>query len=227
MVVALLGALLVAPLVGLVLGVVVGAVVAMALHRSATGAVRRAVGGRPADPVTHARLVNLVDKLATGAGVPVPDLVVVDDEAPNALAAGLEPRTGFVAVTTGLLGALDRVQLEGVLAHELARLKSHDTRPGTVAVPLLRWFGWVPSAERRITASALGPGRLAEADLQGVAITRYPPALAAALARLAADGRRVAAPASVAHLWIDPPLGDVDPLVRPPLEERIAALREL
>lgn len=227
MVVALLGALLVAPLVGLVLGVVVGTLVALGLHRSATGTVRRAVGGRPADAVAHARLVNLVDKLATGAGVPVPDLVVVDDEAPNALAAGLRPRTGFVAVTTGLLGALDRVQLEGVLAHELARLKSHDTRPGTVAVPLLRWFGWVPGAEQRIRATALGPGRLAEADLQGVAITRYPPALAAALERLAADGRRVGAPAAVAHLWIDPPLGDVDPLVRPPLEERIATLREL
>lgn len=227
MVVALLGAVVVAPLVGLVLGIVVGVVVALALHRGATGAVRRAVGGRAADPVTHARLVNLVDKLATGAGVPVPELVVVDDEAPNALAAGLEPRSAVVAVTTGLLTGLDRVQLEGVLAHELARIKSHDTRPGTLAVPLLRWFGWVPGATRRVTAAGLGPGCLAEADLQGVTITRYPPALAAALERLAADARQVAAPATVAHLWLDPPLGDADPLVRPPLEERIATLREL
>jgi heat shock protein HtpX len=222
--VLLVGALALGPLIGLVLAVLVAAAIAVTLPRVAGGSVRTALGGRPADPTADARLWNLVEGLAIAAGVPVPDLVIVDDEAPNALAAGLEPRGALVAVTTGLLASLDRVQLEGVLAHELARIKSYDTRPATLAVPLLRLVGG--SLGLRVATSSLGSGHLAAADLQGVAITRYPPGLAAALERIGA-GAEVRAAAALDHLWIEPPHRLADPLVHPPLEERIATLREL
>jgi heat shock protein HtpX len=220
----LLGLVVAGPLVGLVLAVVAVVVVFVVVPRVALGAVRGAVGGRTADPASDARLCNLVDALAIVAGVPVPELVVIDDPAPNALAAGIEPRQAMVAVTTGLLDHLDRVQLEGALAHELARIKSHDTRAGTIAVPLMRVVGG--SLRRRLASSSLGTGRLAAADLQGVAITRYPPALAAALERISA-GPVVGSEAVLDHLWIEPPDRLDDPLVHPPLEERIATLREL
>jgi heat shock protein HtpX len=212
------------PLVGIVLGVAVAAAVFVLVPRASLGSVRSALGGRRADPTTDARLCNLVDGISIAAGVPVPELVVVDDDAPNALAAGLEPRQALLAVTTGLLASLDRVQLEGVLAHELARIKSYDTRPGTVIAPLLQLVDG--SLGRRLAATALGAGHLAEADLQGVAITRYPPALAAALERIA-TGPEVRATGTLDHLWIEPPRRLADPLVHPPLEERIATLREL
>jgi len=225
--VLVVGFFLVGILGAVVLAVVVGVGLVVGVRRSALGAVRRAVGGRPADAADHARLTNLTDSLAIAAGVPVPELVVVDDPAPNALAAGLEARDAVVVVTTGLLSTLDRVQLEAVLAHVVARIRALDIRPGTVAVPVLRWFGGVPGVRGWVVGAALGPGRLAEADLEGVALTRYPPALAAALERIAAAGGTVRSRPSIAHLWLDPPLPSADPLVRPPLEERIAALREL
>ena len=91
----------------------------------------------PADPASQARLHNLVEGLCTAAGLPKPSLYVIDDPAPNAFATGRDPSHAAVAVTSGLLERLDRVQLEGVLAHELSHVKSHDTLVSTLAVTLL------------------------------------------------------------------------------------------
>ena len=92
---------------------------------------------RPADPVTHARLHNLVEGLCIGAGLPKPGVYVVDDPAPNAFATGRDPQHAAVAVTTGLLDRLNRVELEGVLAHELSHVKNRDTLLSTLAVTLV------------------------------------------------------------------------------------------
>ena len=71
---------------------------------------------RPADPTTHARLHNLVEGLCIAAGLPKPRIYVIDDDAPNAFATGRDPRHAAVAVTTGLMDKLTRIELEGVLA---------------------------------------------------------------------------------------------------------------
>lgn len=187
----------------------------------------RLLGGRPADPVVDARLHNLVDGLCGGAGVPKPDLVVLDDPAPNALAFGSDPRHATLGVTSGLLALLGRVELEGVLARELATIKQHETAPATVAVALLRVFGGIGPVAAWIRRTALATPAVA-ADAQGVALTRYPPGLASALEKLRADGAAVrAGSAATAHLWVEPPLALDDPVLHPPLEERIEALREL
>jgi heat shock protein HtpX len=218
-------------LVGLLLGgVVVGVVLAVvlgagwwALTRTGSGAARAAIGGRPADPVVDARLHNLVDGLGGGAGVPKPELLVVEDPAPNACAFGTDPRHATLAVTTGLLATLSRVELEGVLARELAAIKVHETAPATVAVALLRVLGPIGPVAAWVRRTALATPAVA-VDASGVAITRYPPGLAAALEKLRADGASVrAGSAGTAHLWVVPP----DPALHPPLEERIEALREL
>lgn len=89
---------------------------------------------KPADGPEYARYHNLVEGLCIAAGLPKPALYVVDDPAPNAFATGRNPKHAAVAVTTGLLATMNRVELEGVLAHELSHIRNYDMLVSTVAV---------------------------------------------------------------------------------------------
>jgi heat shock protein HtpX len=89
---------------------------------------------RLADPNTYARYHNLVEGLCVAAGLPKPRLYVINDPAPNAFATGRNPRHAALAVTTGLLERLNRIELEGVLAHELSHVKNYDILLSTLAV---------------------------------------------------------------------------------------------
>jgi heat shock protein HtpX len=239
---------------------------------------------KPADPTEHARLHNLVEGLCIAGGLPKPRLYVVDDDAPNAFATGRDPKHAAIAVTTGLLAKLDRVELEGVLAHELSHIKNYDILVSTLAVTLvgvvtliadftLRFMWWGGPRHRddrssggggpaaiiallgfallllsplvaRVMQLAVSRRREALADMSGVSLTRYPPGLISALEKLRDDQTVVhSGSRATAHLWIESPLarrddephagrGDSSWLNRlfethPPLEERIAALREL
>ena len=81
---------------------------------------------QPADPTAYARLHNLVEGLCIASGLPKPRLYVIEDDAPNAFATGRDPKHAAVAVTTGLLAKMNRVELEAVLAHELSHVKNYD-----------------------------------------------------------------------------------------------------
>jgi heat shock protein HtpX len=89
---------------------------------------------KPADGPEYRRYHNLVEGLCIAAGLPKPRLYVVDDPAPNAFATGRNPKHAALAVTTGLLEKMNRVELEGVLAHELSHVKNYDILVSTVAV---------------------------------------------------------------------------------------------
>ncbi len=89
---------------------------------------------KPADPEDYARLHNLVEGLCIAAGLPKPRIYVVDDPAPNAFATGRNPKHAAIAVTTGLLEKMNRIELEGVLAHELSHVKNYDILSSTLAV---------------------------------------------------------------------------------------------
>ncbi len=88
----------------------------------------------PADGPEYARYHNLVEGLCIAAGLPKPRLYVVDDPAPNAFATGRNPEHAALAVTTGLLAIMNRVELEGVLAHELSHVRNYDILVSTIAV---------------------------------------------------------------------------------------------
>src|SRR2546430_3469759 len=92
---------------------------------------------RPADPVQYARLHNVVESLCIAAGLPKPRVYVIDDPAPNAFATGRNPRHAAIAVTTGLLDKMNRIELEGVVAHELSHVKNYDVLVSTLAVTLV------------------------------------------------------------------------------------------
>jgi heat shock protein HtpX len=93
------------------------------------GATALAVAGaRRADPTQYAQLHNIVEALAIGDGLPKPDVYVIDDASPNAFATGRDPRHAAVTVTSGLLGMMNREELEGVIAHEMSHIKNYDVR---------------------------------------------------------------------------------------------------
>ncbi|HEV2767926.1 MAG TPA: M48 family metallopeptidase [Acidimicrobiales bacterium] len=263
---------------GLVVAVVAAGATSFAAWWGSDTIALRMSHARPADEVQHARLHNLVEGLCIAGGLPKPRLYVIEDDAPNAFATGRDPRHAAVAVTTGLLRKLNRVELEGVLAHELSHIKNYDTLVSTLAVTLvgvmmllsdfaLRFLWWGGPRHRDDRVGGAGPaavlglvgiallvlaplvGRLMQfavsrrrellADATGVSLTRYPPGLLSALEKLRDDTTVVhSASRATAHLWIESPLAHAASEGRgarinrlfdthPPLEERIAALREI
>ena len=142
---------------------------------------------------------------ASGRACTSPGFAVIESRGLNAVAAGTSPARAVLGVTSGLLAELDRIELEAVLAEELVQIRRNETLPGTV---LAATFG-------------LGRGRAypadrdIEADQAAVALTRYPPALAAALEKIEAKGAEVPGQGSyLAVLWLadpeepTPPAGD-------------------
>lgn len=91
----------------------------------------------PADPQEYQRLHNVVEGLCIASGLPKPRVYIVDDPAPNAFATGRDPKHAAIAVTTGLLEKMNRVELEGVVAHELSHIRNYDILVSTLAVTLV------------------------------------------------------------------------------------------
>ncbi|HYO53948.1 zinc metalloprotease HtpX [Archangium sp.] len=108
-------------------------------------------GAQPLEYAEAPWLHQMVERLATRAGMPKPKLYLLPTRTPNAFATGRNPEHAAVAVTAGIVDILDQRELEGVLAHELAHVKNRDTLIGTVAATLagvisyaaqmLFWFG--------------------------------------------------------------------------------------
>ncbi len=255
---ALLGTLVALPFGAWPVGLGIGLAVAVLLMGFAPGLgerlALRTFGARPADPQRHPRYQNLVEGLCDQAGLPVPKLWVVDSDAANALALGRNPTEATIVVTSGLLGRLNRVELEGVLAAELSHIRSSSARLGSAAVVLGGLGGLLVEARRRGGNALVGavgtvlvalaplrrlaapPERHIRADETAAYLTRYPPGLIKALTKLGGqqDGGAVAN-LGLNHLWIvapQPPAAAGSGLERlfeshPPLDERLENLRDL
>jgi len=89
-------------------------------------------GARPVDRRENPYLANVVEGLAIAAGIPAPKAYIVEDSAPNAFATGRKPDNSSIAVTTGLLEKLNRLELEGVIAHEMSHIRNYDIRYATL-----------------------------------------------------------------------------------------------
>ncbi|MCB1004660.1 MAG: M48 family metalloprotease [Acidimicrobiales bacterium] len=92
---------------------------------------------QPATVEQYPRLHNVVEGLCIASGLPKPRLYVIVDPAPNAFATGRNPKHAAIAVTTGLLEKMNRIELEGVLAHELSHIKNDDILVSTLAVTMV------------------------------------------------------------------------------------------
>jgi heat shock protein HtpX len=136
-------------LIGLVLALIIAAVGSFASYRYGDRLVLRVSRARPASPEEYPKLHNVVDGLCIAAGMPKPAVYVIPEQAPNAFATGRDPEHASIAVTEGLLATMNRVELEGVLAHELSHVKNRDMLVSTLAATLVGvvvllagWMRW-------------------------------------------------------------------------------------
>ncbi|HEY5887224.1 MAG TPA: M48 family metallopeptidase [Acidimicrobiales bacterium] len=261
--------------VGVAIAVVIAAGLAIGSYWKSDQIALSMSRAQPASVEEYPRLHNVVEGLCIAAGLPKPRLYIVQDDAPNAFATGRDPKHAAVAVTTGLLQKMNRIELEAVLAHELSHVQNYDILVSTLAVTMVGavallsdigirslWFGGgrrsrddngggsllmilalvflvLAPIVAKIMQLAVSRRRESLADFSAVEMTRYPPGMVSALEKLRDDQTVVVAGSrATAHLWIEQPMAqkkEEGPFSRlnhlfdthPPLEERIAALREL
>jgi heat shock protein HtpX len=122
---------------GLLLAFVLYAILGVTAYFNGSSIVLSVHGAKAADPEGHRQLRNVVEEMAIAAGVPPPKTYVIPSAGMNAFAAGRRPEEASVAVTTGLLERLNREELQGVVAHELAHVKCRDTLYNVCAAVLV------------------------------------------------------------------------------------------
>lgn len=225
----------------------------------------------PIEEKDNPELYHTLENLCITAGIPMPKLYFVDEDAPNAFATGRNEKHAVVAVTRGLLERLNKTEVEGVLAHELSHIGNKDMLLQTVVVVLVGFISLLSDMFMRsmffrnrdnennsgsgalfiigVVLAILAPisaqliqlaiSRKREflADASAALLTRYPEGLASALEKIAHDPTPLSvAKHTTAHLWFDDPYDKPGEkmswfhrlfLTHPPVEERIAALREM
>ncbi len=112
---------------GLALALILYGILASTAYFRGSSIVLSIHGAREADPSVHRKLRNVVEEMSIASGLPMPRVFVMDNPGMNAFAAGRNPSEAVVAVTTGLLERLNREELQGVIGHEMAHIKSRDT----------------------------------------------------------------------------------------------------
>jgi len=92
--------------------------------------ILHSVGARPLNPEVHAerQLQNVVEEMAIATGLPVPQVYLLPDSDPNAFATGRSPQEASMGVTDGLLGIMNREELQAVIAHEMGHIRNLDIR---------------------------------------------------------------------------------------------------
>lgn len=206
---------------GAMVALIVAAGMNLFTYWNADKIVLRMHGAREVDASNCPEFVGLVAGLARRANMPMPRLYIIESPHPNAFATGRNPANAAVAATTGLLGMLNRDEIEGVMAHELAHVRHHDTLIMTMtatiagAISMLANFGlffgggrdrdggqmlatilavFVAPFAAIIVQMAISRSREYGADRGGAEISGKPRALASALAKLAQGAAHIPNP---------------------------------
>ena len=211
--------------IGLMLGGEMGLIIALIVafgmnffsYWNSDKVVLRMHGARPVDARSAPDLWQMTENMAQRAAIPMPALYVIETEQPNAFATGRNPENAAVAVTRGLIQNMSSEEVAGVVAHELAHIKNHDTLTMTItatlagAVSLLANFGLFLVGWRELPMGLIGTiammildpiaacmvqmaisrVREYEADAEGAAICGNPEWLASALNRLGVLSGRI------------------------------------
>ena len=221
---------------GATLMVAVSAVMNLAMYWGSSSMVLRAYGAQVVTAAEAPDLYAMVDRLRQRAGLPMPTVAIAPQAQPNAFATGRNPEHAVVCVTEGLLRLMDREQLEGVIAHELAHIRNRDMLLQTIsatmagAITNVAQFGFLfggssddeegsnpivaigmmilaPIAAR-ILQMAISRQREFKADAVGAEISGKPRELAGALLTLERGAQRIPMHVSPAVA----PLAQVNPL---------------
>ena len=204
---------------GATIAFLVAAAMNLASYWNADRIVLSLHGAHPVDERNAAELVALVRELAGRANLPMPQVYVMESTQPNAFATGRNPQHAAVAVSTGLIDVLNRDEIAGVVAHELAHIKNRDTLTMTVtatiagAISMLAQFGLFFGGGARdnngtgvigtllmvilaplaamIVQMAISRTREYAADSLGGRISGRPDALASALAKISSAAHAI------------------------------------
>lgn len=123
---------------GVVIALVIWIVMALVSYYNGAKILLSASKAKKVTPDVHPQLFNVVEEMKIAAGLPkMPEVYIINEEAPNAFAAGRSPKHAVVAVTAGLLSRLNRDELQGVIAHEMAHIYNRDIRFMTLAGVML------------------------------------------------------------------------------------------
>jgi heat shock protein HtpX len=123
--------------VGMAIAAGIAVVMSVGSYLAGDRIVLASARAKEVSPEEEPRLHNIVEGLAIAAGVPKPRVYIVPEQAPNAFATGRDPQHSSVAVTQGLLQIMNRVELEGVIGHELSHVMDRDILVGTVVATLV------------------------------------------------------------------------------------------
>jgi heat shock protein HtpX len=212
---------------GALIALVVAAGMNFVAYWNADALVLRMHGAQEVDARTAPELYQMVGELAARAGLPLPRVYLMDNPQPNAFATGRNPQNAAVAATTGLVQMLSRDEIAGVLAHELAHIKHHDTLTMTItatiagAISMLAQFGLFFGGGNRsnnglgligtlamvilaplaamLVQMAISRTREYSADAMGAHISGRPLALASALARIENAAHQIENPVAEQH----------------------------
>lgn len=220
---------------GLVLALVLAGGMNVFMYWNSSSMVLRSYGARIVARTDAPELYDMVDRLRQRAGLPMPTVAIAPHDQPNAFATGRNPEHAVVCVTSGLTKLIDRDEMEGVIAHELAHIKNRDMLLQTVTATMAgaisslaqfaMFFGGRSDDEDRnpiaglamliiapLAASliqfAISRQREFKADAVGAEIVGRPEGLARALQKLDAYSRRIPMDISPAAA----PLAQVNPL---------------
>lgn len=122
---------------GLIIAAIVLAFYLPITYMSASAQVLSMSGAKQIQREDHPQLFAIVEELTIAARLPMPKVYIINDPSPNAFATGLKPEKSAVAFTTGLLDTLNREELAGVVAHELAHIRNYDIRLMTICIALV------------------------------------------------------------------------------------------
>ena len=111
---------------GIVFALIVAIISGLFSYYGGAGMILAMSRAKRIEKKDHPQLFNVIDELSISAGVPMPAVYIIDDTAPNAFATGRDPEHASIAITTGLLGKLNRDELQGVMAHELSHVQNRD-----------------------------------------------------------------------------------------------------
>ncbi|XSG81697.1 MAG: zinc metalloprotease HtpX [Methyloligella sp. ZOD6] len=202
---------------GMIIAFLVAAGMNLFAYWNSDKMVLRMYGAQPVDGASAPELYRMVQELAKAAELPMPKVYVMQNDQPNAFATGRNPQNAAVAVTTGILRTLSPEELAGVIAHELAHIKNHDTLVMTItatiagAISMLANFGlffggrdnngagligtlamvFLAPLAAGIVQMAISRTREYEADRIGAEISRAPLMLASALQKISGAAHRI------------------------------------
>ena len=156
-------------IIGLALAVVIALFTTAIAYYQGKSLILLASSAHKIEKADNPQLFNVVEEMSIAAGVPMPEIYLIEDSAPNAFATGNSPREAAVAVTRGLLDTLTRDELQGVIAHEISHIRNFDIRFAMLMAILVGsivlmsdmfWRSLRSSNRRRSSSSSGGQGQL-------------------------------------------------------------------